>query len=381
MVPKITWFRHGHENRNDLLRFGLMRLHYQEAINYTELPFEEMKRFGFSKAIWEKKDPRHISFLQVQSGKNKVRCMIDTEDSFALISPLITEVDVCFCSGYNSDFFEKRQFVKAYSWQTDTDVEVYRGMIEKKISSFGQHFGKIKKFVPIAPNQGTAIPVSPLKQKYKNAAYRLNRFLGKGNDFSDVYRGFEIRERYLKDLRKNDLKYDVVLNDSLWGWPQHRINLHRKLQELSHKRYRIHSILNYVPPVESSDAGYKNIRAENFPLQTLPINEPYETMVAKSRLAVYACGFHWGWRNIMMLALQAGIPVLTDRLLTEPYFDMNEFSIIQQESHNWDTIEATLNKIDDTEWHRQKVHNQLVYDKYMSPESVARYFIRTLDLN
>ena len=81
----------------------------------------------------------------------------------------------------------------------------------------------------------------------------------------------------------------------------------------------------------------------------------------------------------MMLALQAGIPVLTDRLLTEPYFDMNEFKIFQQEDHEWASVASTLKAIDSAQWHEWKLHNQKVYDQYMLPEAVARYFINSLD--
>ncbi|RYY68267.1 MAG: hypothetical protein EOO13_12765 [Chitinophagaceae bacterium] len=108
---------------------------------------------------------------------------------------------------------------------------------------------------------------------------------------------------------------------------------------------------------------------------TLPIDEKYELMLAKSRMAVFACGFHWGWRSIMMLALSTGIPVLTDRLLTEAYFDMNEFYLHQQEDHSWGSIEGELKKIDHSSWASIKLRNQSVYDMYMAPEAVARYFL------
>ncbi len=376
---KVTWFRHSHENRNDLLRFGLMRLHYRGQIQYIEQPFESIGRHGFTKTIEDLKDPRHISFLLVENGKNKIRVLVDAEDSFALITPLIAEVDVCFCCGYNTDFFEKQKFVKAYSWQTETDIDGYVTLLENKIKILGNHFGKVRKFVPIAPNQGHPVPLTAWKQKYKNLEHKLNRAMGRGTDFSSVYKGFQIREKQLNALRNNDIEYDIVLNDSLWGWPQHRINLHNHLGELYKKNYRIHSVLNYIPPVAGAEESYKNIDASGFPMSTAPIHAPYETMVAKSRLAVYACGFHWGWRNIMMLALQVGIPVLTDRLLTEAYFDIKEFKIFEQEDHLWASVEPTLTAIDDTQWKAWKLHNQGVYDKHMSPEAVASYFIQATD--
>ncbi len=45
----------------------------------------------------------------------------------------------------------------------------------------------------------------------------------------------------------------------------------------------------------------------------------------------------------MMFALMTGIPVLTDRLLIEPYFDMKEFKMWQVEDNHWNILEEILN--------------------------------------
>ncbi|RYZ30313.1 MAG: hypothetical protein EOO10_03220 [Chitinophagaceae bacterium] len=378
---KITWFRHHHENRNDLLRFGFMRLHYADQLHYKEVPFADAAKAAFSKKIMDYPDHRHLSFILVEWGRSKVRCLVDNEDSFALITPLVAEVDVCFCAGYNADFFEKKQFVDAYSWQTENDLQGYRQLIEEKIDSFGDHFHKIRRFIPIGPNLGAAAPRSRWKQKVANLVHRVNSVMGKGDDFQNMYEAFEKRQAYLNALRHEKMAYDVVLHDSLWGWPRHRVNLHKRLQTLSQKNYRIHSILNWNAPVGIDGSDLQPFAATEFPIKTNPIDQPYELMLAQSRLAVFATGFHWGWRNIMMLALQAGIPVLTDRLLTEPYFDMNEFKVFQQEDHTWGSVEALLSTISEAKWEEWKEHNQTVYDLYMSPEAVANYFITTIHQN
>jgi hypothetical protein len=379
MKLKITWFRHTHENRNDLLRFGFMRLHYSGEIEYIEKELNDAYEFGFDLSIKSYPDLRHLSFIGMQSSQTKVRCIVDNEDSFALVSPLMEFVDVYFCAGYNADFFEKKRFVNAYSWQNESDITWYRNTIEKKITSLGDHFHKIRRFIPIAPFPGSAVQASALKQKYKNIEYRLNKLTGKGTNFSDVYKGFETRESIMNDLRNHDMQYDIVLNDSLWGWPRHRLNLHTRLNELHQKNYRIHSVLNWTEPVEHDGSKTAPLNSSLFPYRTEPIKD-YELMLAQSRLAVFACGFHWGWRNIMMLALRTGIPVLTDRLLTEPYFDMTEFHLYQQEDHQWRSIEPTLNSIDPDDWEKIKKHNQSVYDKYMSPEAVATYFLQSIEV-
>ncbi|RYZ27135.1 MAG: hypothetical protein EOO10_13625 [Chitinophagaceae bacterium] len=378
MTPQITWFRHSHENRNDLLRFGLMRLHYQGRVRYKELPFSEVGQFGFSKKIACQKDPRHLSFILVEDGKRNIKCLVDNEDSFALITPLIAEVDVSFCAGYNSDLIEKKQFIRPYSWQRKEDIQWYEEIIERKIINIGHHFSRIKKFVPITTNMGYQLPVQPVTQKIKNLQHRINRLLKKSNDFTDDYRGFEIRDEAIRQLRTNSLEYDIVLNDSLWGWAQHRINLHTRLKTLSSRGYKIHSKLNWLEPSSIDGSSIKNIDRSVFPILTSEITDTYELMLSKSRLAVFACGYHWGWRSIMMLALGIGIPVLTDRLLTEAYFDMNEFHIFQQEDNEWASVGDILSNIDENKWLQWKEHNQRIYDKYMSPEAVANYFIQSL---
>src|SRR4051812_16371124 len=113
MKTKVTWFRHYHENRNDLLRFGLMRLHFNHEITYEERPFHEMEKYGFSKTALNYPDTRHLSFILISKKSSRTKCIIDNEDSFALVSPLIKEVDFYFCAGYNSDFFENKRFVKS----------------------------------------------------------------------------------------------------------------------------------------------------------------------------------------------------------------------------------------------------------------------------
>jgi hypothetical protein len=380
MIVKVKWFRHTHENRNDLLRFGFMRLHYRGEIEYKEKEISDAADFGFPASIENYPNLRHLSIIGVEAGSTKLRCIVDNEDSFALMSPLVKEADVYFCAGYNADFFERKKFVNTYSWQTETDVRWYRRTIDAKINTLGEHFHKIKRFIPIAPFPGVAVQTSGLRQKYKNIEHRLNKITGKETDFSDLYKGFEIREGFMNDLRNHDVQYDVVLNDSLWGWPRHRLNLHTRLKELHQKNYRIHSILNWTQPVEHDGSVGDQLDPSLFPYRTEPIKD-YEQMLSQSRLAVFACGFHWGWRNIMMLALRTGIPVLTDRLLTEPYFDMTEFHLYQQEDHQWHSIEPTLDSIDPNGWEKIKKHNQGVYDKYMSPEAVANYFIDTLNAN
>ncbi len=107
MTKKIYWFPHGHESRNDLLRFGLMRLHKQGKIKYIERKFSDAASFGFSKRVCEYHYLRNKSFYFVEKGK-KIYCLVDNEYSFAFVPDLIKEVDIYFCAGYNAELLKKK---------------------------------------------------------------------------------------------------------------------------------------------------------------------------------------------------------------------------------------------------------------------------------
>lgn len=378
---EVIWFRHNHEDRADLLRFGLMRLHYAGSLRYTERPLAEVESFGFSKAILDYPDHRHLSFLLVKDGRRQVKCLIDNEDSFALITPLITEVDICFCAGYNSDFFVRKQFVKPYAWQTDDEIDWYRKTISDKIDQLGEHFGKIKKFVPPTTNMCASQQPSWWGQKWGNGVHKLRKAFSQPESFAGVYKAFEKREAQLLALRDQPLQYDVVLRDSLWGWPRHRVSLHRQLQVLHRQGYHIHSSLTWADPVICDGSVHKPLEQTDFPILTGELQGSYEQMLAKSRLAVFASGFHWGWRSVMMLALGIGLPVLTDRLLTEAHFDMTEFELWECEDGNWQGMADLLQTMTPEKWQAAKVHNAAVYDKYMQPEAVATYFLAQVPLS
>jgi hypothetical protein len=104
----------------------------------------------------------------------------------------------------------------------------------------------------------------------------------------------------------------------------------------------------------------------------------FEIDFASSRLAVLATGLHWGWRNIMTLALMLGLPIYMDKPIFEPYFDLNKFKGIFYNTNQWEDLESILNSISLQEWSSIKKYNQNIYDSYLSPEAVAGYVIREI---
>ena len=375
---EVIWFRHWHENRNDWFNFGLIELHYSKKIKLKELKLEDALKYGFHPSIIGHKDLKGKSFLLFINGKQRTKCIIDCEDSFIHISDLIENVDIYFISAYNEDLFDRKTYPKFYNWQTPEQIIEYKKIIEEKIINIGSHFHKIKKFIPIAPTITVSEKHAPLFQKYINFKNRISLWFGGGYSFKHRYKLYIKRYNELLLLRNSNLQFDIVLNDSLWGWPVHRISLHKELDRLHKLGYNIHSRLAFTKASFLDGSNKLNIVESEFPMITKDIVGNYEVAISKSKLAVFACGFHWGWRNIVMLAIMLGIPVASDRLLVEPYFDMKEFKLWEIESENWTPIQHILNSYNEDMWMNYKQVNQNLFDKYMRPDIVASYVINVI---
>jgi hypothetical protein len=370
-LPEIIWFQNSHEQRNHLLLHGFMKLHKSGNIRFVYRPYAELEKYIQALKIRDHVH-RHTSFFLFSAQGKQLRVLVDSEDSFAQLCPLIEEVDVYFAAAYNSRIYRDKQFLEPYPWQTKADVEPYEKRAEELIGLYGEHFHKIRKFVPIGPNSHHSSSVAPLQQKVLNAKDKLWKGLWKEIYWEPLFQMFEARYRHLDSLRNAPLQYDVVLNDTLWGWPVHRYKLHQELKRLS-ATHSIHSILKW------HDSGEQNpLNPEEFPILTRPITGNYEQMMASSRLAVFATGYHWGWRNIMTLALYWGLPVLMDEPVFEPYFEMKEFRYFTHRTGEWKEIGQILETTLEQEWQKIKIENQATYDRLMRPEKVAAYVLKTL---
>jgi hypothetical protein len=371
---EVIWFKNNHEQRNDLLRYGFMRIHHRGDIEYSEYPQTDCTKFGFSEEV-ARHEHRHTSLILIRDGVRQIRCLVDSEDSFFCMCPLVADVDCYFCAGYNSEIFERKKFIEPYSWQTDSDIRYYKEKADELIRKWGAYFGSVRKFVPIAPSMWSKRPIPPIKQKYRNIRYKIHSNCSQTLYWENAYLEYEVRYAELLQLRNQALLYDVVLLDTLWGWPRHRLNLHRKLKSISN-RYRIHSRLNWSDPVPYDGSNIDPLDSMEFPIETKAIGD-YETMLASSRLAVFATGFHWGWRSIMSLALMIGLPVYMDRPILEPWFSLDAFTILWNGDGDWSALEKNLASVTESEWGRIKKHNQAQYDTVMKPERVAEYVIST----
>jgi hypothetical protein len=373
-VTEVVWFKNAHEHRNYPLRFGLMRLHRDGRIRYSERPLADCAAFGFPAEV-ARHEHRHTSVIAVSRGGRRAACIVDSEDSFYWMSSLVRWCDVYFCAGYNAALFEGKSFPEPYAWQQAFEVAFYRERAGRLIAEFGEHFPRVRRFVPIGPSMIRRTGVSYMEQRVRNLHHKLRSAVGENQPWLFDFLDFELRYSELLGYRRLPLTHDVVLLDTLWGWPRHRLALHRQLQQLA-PRFDIHSRLNWSAPVDLDGGTRHPLDASEFPIAIGAVGD-YERMLAMSRLAVFATGFHWGWRNIMILALMAGLPVHSDPLLVEPWFDMREFRITWNQAGDWQGIAAELQRLTEDEWLATKAHNQAVYDRYLAPEAVAGYFVET----
>ena len=369
---EVTWFRNDHEHRNDWIRYGMMQLHDLGRITYTQVPLTSAKSGELAQEIVSH-EHRHTSVLAIGTRSSRRVVILDSEDSFFWMSPLAAFCDIYFCSGYNCDLYEHRRWENPYRWLKPYQVSFYEQRARELIERYGAHFRKVRPLAPIMPTAHLDNNVTWPEQKYRNLEFRLRRLATPGTLWRLERRIFDKRAAVLAQLRETPLSYDVTLADSLWGWPTHRIRLHEELRRLS-GRWRINSVLNWTPPLECDGSTEEAHQPSDFPMKVGHI-EDYEKMLAASRLGIFATGFHWGWRSIMALALYLGIPVLCDRLILEPHFDLRAFDIIENNDIKWGGVEKLLADIDDTSWYARRKRNQAQFDQFMSPIALASYII------
>jgi hypothetical protein len=369
---EITWFRHRDEHRNELLRFGLMRLARAGRLTYREVPWSEVSGAGFSPTV-ASSSPHHSSIFAIDFEGGKLRCLVDSEDSFYWMSPLISEVELYFCSGFNADFFRGCEFPRPNAWQSEDEISYYRSRAKELIDKHRDDFSKVLPFVPIGPNLSTPENVGAALRKIRNARHKFGSFVSDGLYWQLEYETYSRRYGRLLSLRHAPLKYDVVLNDSLWGWPTRRISLHENLRSLKDK-FKIHAKLSWAPPVPFDASDRLNLRSTEFPKMVGQIDD-YEKMLASSRLGIFATGFHWGWRSIMTLAMLLGIPILADRPLLQPWFKLDQFDLAFNDAKDWSCIESSLIEISAESWRERRERNTRLYDLFMAPEAVATYVL------
>jgi hypothetical protein len=130
--------------------------------------------------------------------------------------------------------------------------------------------------------------------------------------------------------------------------------------------------LRWQEPKDLDGGTSYPIDKEEFPLEAGSIQD-YEHMLAGSRLGVFATGFHYGWRNIVTLAMMLGLPIYCDPFLIEHSADHKAYTFFFNQSGDWSGLGDLLRRFrDDSRLAETKRQNQLYFDTNLAPERVAR---------
>ncbi len=327
------------------------------------------------------------SFFVARLGKRSCRVILDCAESFIFLSQAITESDLYFCSSYHRDLFEKREFLTPYPWQREYDLSFYKDKFTSIEDTFGELFDNIVPFIPLPMVMDIPARLFSRLAQVRIVSLLLWHKIVKRSarwqvgGWDPELHLFRMRYEKLRSYRENELQYDVVLRDALWGWPHHRLRLHQVLRSLSGRK--IYSSLSVNDPDDPA-AYWRGVIPDSELEDTIRILKdkvvfprPYEEMLTSSRLAVFATGKHWGSRMIAFISLLCGGPLMMDPPMYASYFPMSEFKI-DYFNKDWAEIDFVLQQIDYDRWVALRLHNQRVFDKYLAPLPVAHYVCRTI---
>lgn len=331
---RLTWFANSHDHSLHYLKFGLMILARQKQIDFEDRPVAAAQ--GWLSPELRNRNYRRIVLVGVEWGRHRRLIAFDGEDSPFQLSDLIKRVDLYYTCTYCPHLYENHNFNFRLSWQREDEIVYYLNRFNTLIKAYSSYFEKVRPFAPIGPNLDTPqIPITGLPRRLHNARHKVRlRFRG-SVDWLPQFERFNRRWDGIRQMRTLKPNLDVVLLDSLWGWPRHRIALHQHLAQLADAGYSIRSKLNFRQPTPYELGDFPAPVSADFPMTVgFDIGGDYEKLLASTRLGVFATGFHYGWRNIVTLSWAMGIRTLQDRFTYKFLYDPSPFCVTV-DSNNW----------------------------------------------
>lgn len=380
----VNWLESG-DTRGLYQKYCLMKSAARGEIVFRVRPKSAWVEFGLEKADLPFLKEGYSIFRVVFRGRS-ILVILDNKDSFFNISPLIRKADLYFLGAYSPAIIEGKCFPEPYSWQTETDLFPYRQHFQAVVGRYGDMFGKIVRSIPMpmvmhpALRRGSAM-FSPAR-RFLTLAFCLtmDRWARRWHTPLPLVLEramFSIRYEELLALRHQPLLYDIVAADTLWAWPDHRARLYHEIDRLPNQQ-RVVARLSAPRKGETwpdrvSPQMLAFVKGRLGKAQA-SFNGTFESMLASSKLNVFACGKHWGWRQICFISLLCGCPILMDRPVFTPYFSFDEFSVSYTRDQ-WQELPDLLVSLDENAWWRIKGENQKVFDRYLAPEAVSRYLL------
>jgi len=370
--PSVIWFGNPHEHSLHYVKFGFMQLARRGELRFREIDNARAPADLLPEPIRRHAHRRTVA-VSLADGAHRRIVVLDGEDSLFQTSPLIASCDAYFTSTYHRRFFAGEPFACALPWQTEPEIAWYRQEYARLQTCFAPHLTKARPLAPLGPALEWTRPPGYVRGKLDALRHRLSLLRAPAVDWGLQHARFERRWAHLLALRRMPLRHDIVLKDSLWGWPRHRIALHRQLAALAPSA-DIRAELHYHAPTHHAGPADPSLRPEDYPLVTGGgVSGDYEALLASSRLAVFATGFHWGCRNIVTLAWFLGLKVLSDPFLHETWFDFRELGTeYTQGTGDWREIDALLARYSRADAIADRPRIQAAFDGLMSPEICAR---------
>ena len=374
MIPIVTWHRNDHEHSLHYFKYGLMQLAMKGEIRFREISNEA--GVGMLPEKVQSHKHRRTAMVRIEDGGYSRLLALDGEDSIFQTSPLIEHCDYYFSCTYRRKFFEGKPFDLELPWQTECEVKPYRERYIDLQNRFGEHLHKARALMPIGPAMEMRETPNLLQRKLRGLRHRLSKQRLPQLDWSPQFGRFERRWEQLMKLRELEPEHDVALKDSLWGWPRHRVALHRELKRLS-GRFALYSELHYRDVFDFECGNHPEPVPSDFPMMTGGgVSENYEEMLAKSRLGVFSTGFHYGCRNIVSLAWLLGLKTVSDPFSYEAIYDFADFNPVIHRSGDWRELEdALLGSHSEDLASRQRRQN--AFDAVGLPEHAARHIVET----
>lgn len=374
-TPTITWFSNPHEHSLHYVKYGFMRLADKGEIQLSEIPNRLADRAQDLPQEIRNHTHRRTVAVRISHPEKSQLVVLDGEDSIFQTSPLIQWCDLYFSCSYRKHFFENEDFDLGYTWQNENEILFYKKAYKSLQDKYAEHLHKGRPLYPIGPSMEWKEKLNFWERRLRNLRHRYSNRNAPFINWRLQYERFRKRWDRLLSLRSSPIKYDIVLKDSLWGWPQHRHNLHKKLQSLAGK-YEIRSELNYSPKWGKSHPDEVHPEEGEFPIIVGGgIQDNYEKMLSESRIGVFATGFHWGCRNIVTLAWLLGLKVLSDPFIFQSWFDFEELGVEFTQSGDWSEIEEVLARFDAEAAQVERNRIQNSFDRLMGPEVAARRVI------
>ncbi|QJE94281.1 hypothetical protein [Luteolibacter luteus] len=371
---EVIWFRNSHDHSVHYFKLGLMRLARQGEIRFREMRNEEAGELLPAKLREHKH--RRTATLSIREGNGKPRIVVlDGEDSIFQLSPLIESCDRYFSCTYRRRFFEGEDFDLALPWQTEDELSHYRDRYRKLQQDYRAHMPKARPLMPIGPDLEWTGPVGGLERKLQSLRHRISKLRAPWLDWQPQHESFEKRWSHFERLRALPVDYDVSLKDSLWGWPRHRTALHRELARHA-DRYQIRTDLTFRNPLDFELGQHPAPDPKDYPMKSGGgVTGNYEEQIARSRLGVFATGFHYGCRSIVTLAWLLGVRTFSDPLSFESIYDFDELGGLSiHRSGDWSELAQELETARN-EAPSARLERQATFDRIASPERAARWIL------